>query len=259
VIEEPLGGNQSASVRVGDTVRRRASPWTLAVHALLRHLHASGFDAVPEPLGVDDKGRAVLRYMPGQTHPGWPDPMPRWMNEDDATITAAGALLRRYHAVADSFIAPPEARWRTVAPGRHEIICHYDWAPYNALFRGHEPVVMLDWDSAGPGTRLWDVALAAYQWVPLFPILDGVSHNRVLPLPQRAARLATFCEGYGGVRPVEAIDALIEELPFHAELIQRLADEGDLGSVKLAGWNVPQRLRRESELLRRERSSLVGT
>jgi len=118
---------------------------------------------------------------------------------------------------------------------------------------------MLDWDSAGPGTRLWDVALAAYQWVPLFPILDGVSHNRVLPLPQRAARLATFCEGYGGVRPEEAIDALVEQLPFHAELIQRLADEGDLGSLKLAGWNVPERLRRESELLRRERSSLVRT
>jgi Ser/Thr protein kinase RdoA (MazF antagonist) len=181
------------------------------------------------------------------------------MNEDDATITAAGALLRRYHDVAVSFIAPRDAQWRTVAPGRHEIICHYDWAPYNALFRGHEPVVMLDWDSAGPGTRLWDVALAAYQWVPLFPILDGVSHNRVLPLPQRAARLATFCQGYGGVRPAEAIDALVEELPFHAELIQRLADEGDPGSVKLVGWNVPERVRRESELLRRERSSLVGT
>jgi Ser/Thr protein kinase RdoA (MazF antagonist) len=181
------------------------------------------------------------------------------MNEDDRTITAAAALLRRYHDVAVRFNPPPDMQWRTVAPGRHELICHYDWGPYNALFRGREPVVMLDWDSAGPGTRLWDVALAAYQWVPLFPILDGVSHNRVLPLPQRAARLATFCEAYGAVRPAEAIDALVEELPFHAELIQRLADEGDPGSVKLAGWNVPHRIRRESELLRRQRSSLVGT
>lgn len=101
------------------------------------------------------------------------------------------------------------------------------------------------------------VALAAYQWVPLFPNLGGVSHRRVLPLPQRAARLATFCDGYGGMRPAEAIDALGQELPFHAELIQRLADGGDPGSMKLAGWNVPERLRRESESLRRERASLV--
>ena len=27
--------------------------------------------------------------------------------------------------------------------------------------------VMLDWDMAGPGTRLWDVANSACSWVPL--------------------------------------------------------------------------------------------
>jgi hypothetical protein len=258
VIEEPLGGNQSASVRVGETVHRRSAPWTPAVHALLKHLRTSGFYVVPEPLGFDDQGRAVLRYMAGETHPGWPDPMPRWMYEDDATIIAAAALLRRYHDVAATFAAPADARWRTVAPGRHELVCYYDWGPYNALFRGHEPVVMLVWDSAGPGTRIWDVALATYQWVPLFPVLDGVSNNPVLPLQQRAARLATFCEGYGGVRAAEAIDALVEELPFHANLIQRLAEDGEAGAVKLAGWKVPERLRHESELLRHERSSLMN-
>jgi phosphotransferase family enzyme len=199
----------------------------------------------------------VLRFIPGQTHPGWPDPMPRWMYEDDATIAAAAKLLRRYHDVVAKFVPPAGARWRTVAPGPHELICYYDWGPYNALFRGHEPVVMLDWDSAGPGTRLWDVALAAYQWVPLFPFRDGVSNNPALPLAQRAARLATFCAAYGGVSPAEAIDALVDELPFHADLIQRLADEGDPGAVRLARWNVPTRLRNESEWFRSERPSLV--
>jgi hypothetical protein len=259
MIEEPLGGNQSASVRVGDTVRRRAAPWTPAVHALLSHLRSVGFDVVPEPLGFDDHGRAVLRFIPGETHPGWPDPMPLWMFEDGRTIIAAAVLLRRYHTAAASFVAPPGAQWRTVAPTRHEVICYYDWGPYNALFRDHEPVVMLDWDGAGPGTRLWDVALAAYQWVPLFPIPDGVSTNTVLPLRSRAARLALFCEAYGGVRPADAIDALVEELPFHADVIQRLADAGEPGAAQLAGWNVPERLRREAELFRRERESLLGT
>jgi len=163
--EESLGGNVSASVRMGDTVHRRAGPWTPAVHALLEHLRRSGFDAAPEPLGIDERGRAVLRFIAGETNPGWPDPMPRWMYEDDATIVAAARLLRRYHDTVITFVPPPDACWRTVAPVQHELICHYDWAPYNALFRCHEPVVMLDWDSAGPGTRLWDLALSAHQWV----------------------------------------------------------------------------------------------
>jgi len=44
---EPLaGGNMSGEVwRIGDTVRRRAGPWTPAVHALLLHLEQRGFAA----------------------------------------------------------------------------------------------------------------------------------------------------------------------------------------------------------------------
>ncbi len=46
--EVPLtGGDMTAVVRVGDTVRRTAGPWTPAVHALLRHLRAAGFTQIP--------------------------------------------------------------------------------------------------------------------------------------------------------------------------------------------------------------------
>ena len=257
--EQQLGGNVSASVRIGDTVHRRAGPWTPAVHALLQHLRGVGFDAAPEPLGTDERGRAVLRFIEGEANPGWPDPMPAWMYEDDATIVAAARLLRRYHRAVSTFVPPTDARWRTVAPVQHEVICHYDWAPYNALFRGHEPVVMLDWDSAGPGTRLWDLAISAYQWIPLYPKYDGVSNNPVLPLAARAARLATFCAAYGDFSPGETLDTLIEELPFHADLIQELGQRGDPGVARLIGWDVPARLRREAELLREQRSVLLGS
>jgi hypothetical protein len=227
------------------------------VQALLSHLRRSGFTAAPEPLGFDHQGRAVLKFIDGEVHAGWPDPMPRWIYEDALTLTAAAQLLRRYHDIAISFVAPPNAHWRTVAPVTHEVICHFDWAPYNALFRGHEPIVMLDWDSAGPGSRVWDVALSASQWVPLHPMADGVSNKPVLPLAQQAARLATYCDAYGGVTATEAIDALIEELPFHADLIQRLADAGDPAASKLVGWNVPTRVRSEVESLRRHRAQLI--
>ncbi|MEU1283126.1 hypothetical protein [Kitasatospora sp. NPDC005856] len=66
--EVPLsGGNMSVGVvRVGDTVRRPAGPWTPAVHALLEHLHAVGFRAVPRPLGLDGQGREVLGLRTGR-------------------------------------------------------------------------------------------------------------------------------------------------------------------------------------------------
>ena len=49
--EIPLhGGNVSTVVRVGDTVRRNAGPWTPSVHALLRHLEYVGFTGAPRAL-----------------------------------------------------------------------------------------------------------------------------------------------------------------------------------------------------------------
>ena len=86
VDEVPLpGGNVGGAVRVDNTVRRVAGPWTPAVHALLEHLHAAGFDAVPRVLGIDDRGREVLSYIEGETV-GDDDPWPAWWRDDD-TLT----------------------------------------------------------------------------------------------------------------------------------------------------------------------------
>lgn len=38
------GGNAGGAVLVDGTVRRLSGPWTPAVHALLRHLEARGFE-----------------------------------------------------------------------------------------------------------------------------------------------------------------------------------------------------------------------
>jgi hypothetical protein len=64
--EEPLSGNVSAVARVGDTVGRSTGPWTPAVHALLRHLEHAGFDGALRVLGIDERGREVLTYVPGE-------------------------------------------------------------------------------------------------------------------------------------------------------------------------------------------------
>ena len=105
---EPLvGGNVSRDVvRVGDTVRRPAGPWTPAVHALLRHLHEAGFTASPLPLGVDDQGREVLRFIPG-TVP-WPHRFD--LLEADDQLARVGTLIREFHDAVGSFIPPADAR-----------------------------------------------------------------------------------------------------------------------------------------------------
>ena len=87
--------------------------------------------------------------------------------------------------------------------------------------------------------------------------LNLVSNNPVLALAQRASRLATFCRAYGDVTPAQAMDSLIEQLPVFAEQIQRWADSGDPGFARLAGWNVPSRLRGEVTMLRTQRSVLA--
>ncbi|MEA2661429.1 MAG: hypothetical protein QOH08_1001 [Chloroflexota bacterium] len=254
-MEEPLlGGNQSASVRIGDTVHRRAGPWTPAVHALLAHLRRVGFGAAPEAIGLDAQGRAVLSFIPGDVHPGWPDPLPPWMYEDEVTLVAAARLLRRYHDALDGFVPPADAHWRFVAPGPHEVICHNDWSPGNALFRGHVPIVMLDWDSAGPGSRAWDLASSAYRWVPLNP-------RTILPnLTDKASRFAVFCDAYGaGIARQHVLDTLTELLPRQAEVIQAGADAGDPGFAKLAGWNIPAVLRADADRLLEQRGALCAT
>src|SRR5260370_11602968 len=49
--ETLTGGNMAGEVlRVGDTVRRRAGPWTQAVHQLLRHLEQVDFQGAPRAL-----------------------------------------------------------------------------------------------------------------------------------------------------------------------------------------------------------------
>src|SRR5687768_8521318 len=130
---ELVGGNVTPVVRVGDTVRRAMGPWSGAVHALLRHVEAVGFDGAPRVLGVDQRGREILTFVAGEVGHY---PLSGWM-WSDAVLGAVGRLLRRYHDATVGFEPPAGAAWRMVYPdpARHEVICHNDVAPYNAVFR----------------------------------------------------------------------------------------------------------------------------
>ena len=207
MIELPLpGGNFSAAVRVGDTVRRETGPWTPAVHALLRHLEAVGFDGAPRVLGEDERGREILSFVEGDVPHDWPTPAYVWTDE---AIHGIGALVRRYHDACASFVAPAAAHWRLGEP-HGEVICHHDVAPWNTVFRDGLPVALIDWDFAGPGTRLWDVAYAAWRYVPLYAPerMDDVGAD-----PTACAhRLAVLCDGYGLTDRTGLLDTVVRRM-----------------------------------------------
>ncbi|HEX7135927.1 MAG TPA: phosphotransferase [Iamia sp.] len=160
--EIPLtGGNVTAGlVRVGDTVRRPAGPWTPAVDALLTHLHEVGFDGAPRSLGVDERGRHVVEWIDGGvTHPYEPGP----------SLVEVGGLARRLHDAVEGFVPPADAVWGTaIPPDDADLVVHHDLASWN-LVHGAGRTVLIDWDSAGPGTRLWDLAWAALSFADLAP------------------------------------------------------------------------------------------
>lgn len=232
--EVSLGGNLNQAVRVGDTVRRRAGPWTPAVHTLLRYLESVGFEA-PRVRGVDEKGREILAYVPGEAHAGTVIPVPDHVF-DEKHLVAAARLLRRYHDLVVGFSPPPDLEWRLVAPTRHELICHNDWSPWNALFRDGRLAVMLDWDLAGPGSRLWDVGNAAAAWVTL------LSEAKLFSLADRARRLRLFCDAYGLDDRSELLTTIRLRTKYVARFIEVRARAGEPGFTLLMEWDTPAKM-----------------
>lgn len=219
--EQPLeGGNlDGAVVRVGETVRRTAGPWTPAVHGLLEHLASRSYPA-PRAFGTDDEGREILSFVRGEcVHPNH-----LTLIESEAGVRRVGRLIADYHEAQVGFVPPANAQWREEGrdpTGSTEVLAHNDLAPWN-LVAGPDGWTFIDWDLAAPGRRLWDLAWAVHSFVGLWP-------DSTLTHEQTAARIAAFCDGAhvdGTDRPA-LLDVVIERTGDHATMLRRRADAGD--------------------------------
>ncbi len=225
--EIPLtGGTLNAVVRVGDTVRRPAGPWTPTIHALLRHLRDGGFELAPEPLGVDDQGREILSYIPGATV-GWSLPWPTPIRDDDL-LEQIGAATARYHQAVGDFRPEGVVPWPSgpATLGPSELVCHHDLAPYNVVLRGGDLGGIIDWDLAGPGRALSDVAFVAWQWVPL----HGPAVTRMLGWehpPDRIGRLRLLLAAYGLTDATGFVDEVIARIGYNREIMVGKAAQGN--------------------------------
>jgi len=211
-IEIPLGGGNVNPVvmRVGDTVRRAMTPASPSVHLLLRHLHESGFTACPKFLGIDDANREILSYINGDT--GVSEAI--WKR--DAPLIATALMLRTFHDASASYPRKPRERWAFSHPDarRHETICHNDFAPYNFVFADDLPHAVIDFDLAGPGPRLWDVAYAVYWMTPLSFGAADMAHFARADLARGSRRLRLFCARYG-VAADAALLAMVGDVLAH--------------------------------------------
>lgn len=212
------GGHTAPVVRVGDSVRRVAGPWTPLVQRLMAGLRAAGVAVVPGPRGLDAEGREVVEYVAGEC-PGYP--LPAWVWSDDV-LRQVGAALRAVHD-ASARLRLPDGGWREplVEPGG--VVCHGDVAPYNTVWRDGRLVAFIDWDHARPAPRGYDLGYAAYRFVSLTP--PGHPDGHGLPVAEQRRRLALLCEAYGGADPDDVLrwaavrlDALVENASPHAPL-----------------------------------------
>lgn len=201
--EDPLvGGNASASVvRIGDTVRKPWLPTTERTVAYMVALRDRGID-LPEPHGRDDQGRLILDFVPGRL-------ALHNVPLDVDVIRTVGGLVRSIHDASTGLAVPKD--WDVLIPAKDpDLLCHNDLATWN-LVLDDDRLVFIDWDGAGPSTRLWDLAYAAISFGHLFPDADAGG---------AATRLAAFVDGYGADDDLRA--ALPSTMSRRAEAMHQL-------------------------------------
>jgi hypothetical protein len=195
---EPLisDGVTEGIVRIGDTVRRPLRSFSLTVQAYLAHLRDAGFTGAPLPLGVDERGREVLSFVPGDV---LPCPLPPERAGDDVLVALA-RLIRALHEASAGWVPPPGAVWGGTPANtgriteRAELVSHRDYATGNVVFRDGLPVALIDFDLAKPTTRLYDIANALWYWAPL---RDPADRSPALADADIPHRVAVFAGAYG--------------------------------------------------------------
>ena len=230
---EHLPGAVGGVTRVGRTVRRPTGPWTPAVHRLLAHLEAAGLRGVPHVHGLDEEHREVLTYVEGRGVP-----VDREVVLDQVLVEAV-TWLREYHDVVEGFRPDEPLRWRgsgeepvTLAPD--EVVCHHDPGAYNWIIQSGHFVAMIDWDMAGPGRPIDDLAFLVWTGIPLY---------RDIGAEETARRLDLVVEAYGEWGPVTLLDAVVARMTAASERIAAGIARGDAGIANLQKVGEPERTR----------------
>ncbi|WP_168201277.1 aminoglycoside phosphotransferase family protein [Qingshengfaniella alkalisoli] len=223
------GGNVNTVVKAGNTVRRKMSPQSPNIHALLLHLEAKNV-ASPRFLGIDEEDREILLFIEGATD----FPKNLWDNEDH--VVASAKLLRDLHDASLDFIPPEPGNWAYAYPDKcqHEVINHNDFAPYNMVFGVDGATAIIDFDLSGPGPRCRDLAYLAYWMTPLSFGVGDLQKRSEAQLRNGCPRLSLLCATYG-------FDDLEQVLAMVSDVLHHMSDEGV--ATSMIGEEAAERLK----------------
>ncbi|WP_165956909.1 aminoglycoside phosphotransferase family protein [Kribbella antibiotica] len=184
--QELTGGRSRPGVAlVAGTVRRPLTDRSPFVHTILGRLEAIA--GVPRLHGIDEQGREVLDYLPGDTGSGR-----EW---SDDQLAALMHIVRQMH---DALAGTPEA-------GDHETVCHNDIAPWNTIVSGDHIVGIIDFDDAAPGARTDDLGYLLWTFLDLGTTPDTPT--------QQARRMRQALNAYLAPAPLPAEPLAADLLP----------------------------------------------
>jgi hypothetical protein len=250
--DEVLSGRADRPVvRVGATVRHPIQPWTPAVHALLTYLEGAGFPYSPRVVGIDDRTE-VLSFIEGDSGAdGWSSVA------DENGLVAAARMMRAYHDTVALWRPDRPPVWfngeaGTGEPG--EVVCHGDFAPWNIVWHGPQPVGLLDWEYASPGPPRRDVAYALECMTPFRSDAECVATLRYREPPDRRRRIELFAEAYGLTSTDWLLDAVIANQVSAIETVRRLASEGHERQIAMVADRYPEQIEQHIRWIERNRS-----
>jgi len=218
------GGRSNKIARAGNQVHRPAGAWTPHIHKLLNHVRENGFFGAPEPIGFDAEGNEIISFIAGEVSNY---PLSAAASSAPALISAA-KLLREYHDASTSFLSKLKGNEPWLLPARKpiEVLCHGDYAPYNVVLEGDRAIAIIDFDTAHPASRAWDIAYALYRWSPLTSPqnADGFGSEA-----EKITRCRLFCDAYdlSPARRAGIISLVVERLQYLIEFMQAEATAGN--------------------------------
>ena len=117
-------------------------------------------------------------------------------------LSSVADLQRRLQDLSCGFVLPSGVEWRVplhidgVPPlfDVPDLVGHNDMTPENIIFCQYAPVGIIDFDLAGPTTRLLDVAISLRWWAPL---CDPADRDPVLRSLDAGRRMRLFVDAYG--------------------------------------------------------------
>ena len=234
-----IKGNISEVIQVGNIVCRDIKPQSESIHRLLLHLENKGIQFTPRFLGLNENNQEMMSFVEGETIEDYPQ-----INDIDKKVMAvqiAAKMLREYHDATLDFKRYPNDIWFLDYEGKlqTEVICHNDFAPYNVTFIGNLPIGVIDFDTACPAPRIWDVAYAVYRFVPLgMKVYNPVTKNyrrydKTLDCSERRLLLSTFLDTYGISDASEVLENVIMRLQALVKLFDEECHKGNAAFVKM--------------------------